>query len=364
MRLRVSPESLVSFIEAMRGYGFSIGVGDVVDTVRAVGAPVHIDSEDLREILRILLVKNPEQYELYDTLFAWFWLGGDRPPLAVREKALVRVLGDINAADVFKSFISIYSPSDIRGRAPQELRVDFSAKALVRRSLKILSRKMPTQPGKRRRRSSKGELDFPESFREALSTAGELVKLRRARRKLAKTHLVLLIDISGSMEEFWPRILRILSGIKAMPQSSYEIFVFSTEVERITDLVSSSSFEKLAEEILAGIDFWGSGTRIGEALGKIVTRHGSYIKRGSTVIVISDGWDLGDLDTLDRNLSQLAKMASRLIWISPYASRPGYSPETACLKIALKHVKKILPLEVLENSRTALKFHRGAAGPP
>lgn len=348
----ISLENIVDFIRLLRYSGFRIGLSEDIDTGRVIigiyrssGSIEAIN--DLREVLRIILVKNPDQYELFDKLFDRFWLYGEPLEELAERRVEVRIIREEGAPDPVGRFLSIYSPLEVRGRTPREIGIDGRARYAIRRAIRMLRRRLSTEPGVRMRISSRGRLNFPQSYREALSTFGEVIRLRRSRRKISRSHIVFLIDVSGSMEDSWETIARLLKSIRGFPIGSYEIFLFSTGIVRATESIAGG--DAAIKRLLAESGVWGSGTRIGEALDRLMKEYGKFIRRSSVVIIVSDGWDLGDLDLLDRSLSRLRRSVRRILWLSPYAGKKGFSPETVCLRIAIKYVDSILPADILHN---------------
>lgn len=354
-----SIENLIDFIRILRGSGLRLGVSEDIDAVRGVSeagmlGDVPRDIEYFKEILRVTLIKDPEQYGLFDRIFDSYWLYGVEEQRRVLAKVEVKIYGDENMPDPVKRFISIYSPLDIRGRIPKEIRQDPRERIAVRRIFKMIRRTIPTEPGARRRASSKGEIDFPRSYRDALSTLGDLVKLRRSMRKITRTHLVIAIDISGSMEDSWESIVKLLRSLRGFPSSGYEVFLFSTDILRVTNAIAYGD-EKVREMVIrSGI--WGSGTKIGESLYKLVSEYRGYVRDTSVVIIVSDGWDLGDLELLEKSLRIMRRTVRKILWLSPHAGKKGFSPETACLRIATKYVDAILPIEILYDMNTLRRY--------
>ncbi|MEM1611004.1 MAG: VWA domain-containing protein [Sulfolobales archaeon] len=358
----ITLENLVDFIRILRENGFRIGISEDIDAYAAInklGISGDIRNEYqrigiFREALRITLVKDPGLYELFDKLFDMYWLMDLDVRHQTEKKIEVRVIMEGEAPDPIKKFLSIYSPLEIRGRSPKDVMLDPSVRNSIRRILRIIGKKISTRPGIRRTISLKGEISFPLSYREAISTLGDIVKLKKTRRKMSRTHYVFLIDVSGSMEETWENIAKLLRAIKGLSPSSYEVFLFSTDLVRATDAVQMG--ERVVRDLLARSGIWGSGTRIGESLYKLLNSYKGYLQSESLLLIISDGWDLGDLELLEKSLVMLKKIVSKILWLSPYAGKKGFAPETMCLRIASKYVDAILPTELLYDIVTLRRY--------
>jgi len=360
----VTLESLVDFVRLLRGSGFRIGVSESIDAYRAVeelglSGDLRASPQKIayfREALRVTLAKDPDRYGVFDELFDMYWLMGLEAKQVAERRIPVRVEVEGETPDPVKKFLSIYSPLDIRGRIPKDVEVDPRVRGSVRRNIRMIAKKIPTKPGARRKRSSKGEISFPQTYREALSTLGDIVKLVKTRRKAGRADFIFLIDVSGSMEDTWASIASLLRAVKGLPARSYEVFLFSTDLIRATEAVQIG--EGAVKDLLARSGIWGSGTRIGESLYKLVSSYRGLLGDRSIVVIISDGWDLGDLTLLERSLRDLRRSVSRILWLSPYAGKRGFAPDTMCLRIAVRYVDAILPAEILYDALTFKRYLR------
>jgi len=357
-------ENLVDFIRLLRGSGFRIGVSESIDAYRAVeelgvtgdlrASPQRIG--DLREALRATLIKDPERYGEFDELFDIYWLMGLEARRLVEKRIAVRVEVEGETPDPIKKFLSIYSPLDIRGRIPKDVEVDPKVRVTIRKTIRMIAKKIPTRSGARKRRSSKGEISFPSTYREAISTLGDIVRIIKSRRKPSRAHIIFLIDVSGSMEDTWASIASLLMAVKGLPSRSYEVFLFSTDLVRASDAIQLG--ERAVKALIIRSGIWGSGTRIGESLYRLISSYSGLLGARSIVIIISDGWDLGDLALLERSLSHLRRTVARILWLSPYAGKKGFTPDTMCLRIAVKYVDAILPTELLYDTLTFKRYLR------
>lgn len=355
-------ENLIDFIRILRENGFRVGISEDIDAYNAINElgifgdirSTYYRVGDFREALRITLVKDPNLYELFDKLFDMYWLTDLDMRHRIENKVEVKVVIEGETPDPIKKFLSIYSPLEIRGRSPRDIMIDPGVRNTVRRILRMIGKKIPTRPGARRAISSKGEINFPLSYREAISTLGDIVKLKRAKKKISRAHFVFLIDISGSMEDAWVSIAKFLKALKGLPTSSYEVFLFSTDLIRATEAVQMG--ERAVRDLLVRSGIWGSGTRIGESLYKLIGFYRGFLRSKSIVLIISDGWDLGDLKLLEKSLAELKRIVNKILWLSPHAGKKGFVPETLCLKIASRYVDAILPTELLYDIITLRRY--------
>ncbi|HEY8596890.1 MAG TPA: VWA domain-containing protein [Thermomicrobiales bacterium] len=227
---------------------------------------------------------------------------------------------------------------------------------------KLLMQKIAWQIAMRRSRrtvrASKGMyLDLRRSLRANMKYGGEPMELARRKRKQKPRRVVLICDISGSMDRY-SRIL--LQFVHTMEQglSRVEVFVFGTRLTRITRQLRVRNIDSALERVSKEVQDWAGGTRIGESLLTFNTRWARRVLgQGAIVLIISDGWDRGDVEVLRREMARLQRMSFRLIWLNPLLGSPTYQPLTRGIQAALPYVDDFLPvhnLDSLENLAIAL----------
>mgnify|MGYP001239274738 CR=1 FL=1 len=201
-----------------------------------------------------------------------------------------------------------------------------------------------TVPGRRG-----GVFDARRTLRASLREFGEPLDLRTRTRQLKQRDIVLLCDISGSMDRY-SRLL--LQFIHAMRHSlgRVEAFVFGTRLTRITRQIRHRDVNEAFDDVAASVADWGGGTRIGESLREFNIRWARRVlARGAIVIIISDGWDRGDIGLLAREMQRLQRMSYRLIWLNPLLGGRNYRPQTIGMRAALPFVDDFLPAHNLKS---------------
>ena len=192
--------------------------------------------------------------------------------------------------------------------------------------------KVATPPRRTRRaeRDRRGEhVDLRRTLRGSLRTGGDPIRLARRRRRVVRRRLVLLCDISGSMEPYARAYLQFLT-CAARPGSHAEAFVFATRLTRITRALASRSPERAIQRAAAAAPDWSSGTRIGDALRAFNDRHGRRgMARGAVIVILSDGWERGDPALVGREMERLARLAYRIVWVNPRVAARGFSRASA-----------------------------------
>jgi hypothetical protein len=190
-------------------------------------------------------------------------------------------------------------------------------------------------------------LDMRRTLRQNMRYGGEQLKLSWRRRKLKRRPLVVICDISGSMERY-SRILLKFIYVITNGLEKVEAFVFGTRLTRVTYPLKERNIDLALDQAVAVIQDWGGGTRIGESLKTFNYDWGRRVLgQGAIVLIISDGWDRGDIDLLDHEMRRLQLSAHRLIWLNPLLGSASYEPLTRGIQVALPYIDDFLPVHNL-----------------
>ena len=206
---------------------------------------------------------------------------------------------------------------------------------------RLMSRLQLSTPTRRTRRYEKGRvgqrIDMRRTLRTSLRTAGDPIRLARRRRRVEPRRLVLLCDISGSMEPYARAYLQFLMCAAGSGPHA-EAFVFATRLTRVTRALASRSPERALKRAAAAAPDWSSGTRIGDALKQFNDRHGRRgMARGAVVVILSDGWERGDPQLVGREMARLGRLANRIVWVNPRVSASGFSVRAGGMVAALPY---------------------------
>jgi uncharacterized protein with von Willebrand factor type A (vWA) domain len=225
----------------------------------------------------------------------------------------------------------------------------------------LMSRMAVTPPMRRGRRkvpaAAGRHIDPRATLRRAQRTGGDPVALLRRRRRERPRRIVLLCDISGSMQTYSRAYLQLLlSGVGG---ARAEAFVFATRLTRLTPALRVAAPDVAFARASRTAPDWSGGTRIGDAIKAFNDRYGRRgMARGAVVVIISDGWDCGDPAVLDRELAKLRRLAHRVIWVNPRSATVNYQPLTVGIATALRHVDAMRSghsLDALEDLLTAIQ---------
>jgi uncharacterized protein with von Willebrand factor type A (vWA) domain len=353
--------NLVVFARALRTAGVTVRAGGVSDAVRALDVVGVEHRRDVREALKTVLTLRHEDFPVFDEIFDRFWRvwsgaasGTPRPMRPPRRaRASLKMLmpgGGANPQQApgpagADSAISLqtYSPDDVWRKKDF---ATFTPEDVERARLALA--KLLWTPGARvTRRWVSGRSQFADLrrlLRVNLRHGGELVTIPRRIRRVAPRPVVLLCDVSGSMEPY-TRMLLLFAHEMARAERRVEVFVFSTRLTRVTAQFADRRVNVVLDRLRDSVRDWSGGTRIGEAIRVFNANWARRVLRGQPVaLLISDGWDLGDPGLLGREIARLQRSVYRLIWLNPLMGSPGYEPLTRGLRAALPFVDDFLPI--------------------
>lgn len=365
------PEELVltrnwlHFGRILRGLGFDAGPGRMLPFLSALAVIDLSRFEDLRTVVRIHFARRREELPILDrALAAFLGLKSLQDPIASAisqsqraepEEAVtvvgrqLKVLDDIEmGAEAEEQEIASYSRAEILRQKDFDSLNELEM-AEVRRLIRLMRLPAGMTRSRRSRPGGRDQLDMRRLLRRSLHFGGELLVFSWKEPSLRPRPLVLLCDISGSMERYTRLLLNFAYALKSA-STRVEAFVFATRLTRITGLLRHHDVDTALNRVTASVEDWSGGTRIGEALETFNRRYARRVLgHGATVAIISDGWDRGDIEQMRRAIAHLQRSCHRLIWMNPLMGAPGYEPLTLGLKAALPFVDDFLPAHNLAN---------------
>jgi uncharacterized protein with von Willebrand factor type A (vWA) domain len=378
---------IVRFGRALREMGIGASPGRLADLTAALPLIDLGRREDFYYAARTTLLTRPDQRDDFDRVFALFWppttmplgagddgSGGAPGAQSAGEGGEEGEAGDSDSPQRFvsagpSSAAEDDQPSEDRSesRSPATAMMSYSQEEVLReknfgdftedeliRARRLMER-MRFQAAQRltRRRTParRGEqLDLRRTMRRALGTGGETFSWARRRRKLKPRPLVLICDVSGSMERYTRLLLQFLHTVSHGVSANVETFVFATRLTRVTPSLRRRRVEEALDRVAEEVADWSGGTRTGEALAyfnRVWARR--VLGRGAIAMIISDGWDRGDPLQLDREMARLRRTAFRVMWLNPLLGSPHYRPLTRGMQAALPYLDDFLPVHNLNS---------------
>ena len=374
-------DNVLIFGRVLRRAGIGVHQGRLLDVIEALGH-VNLGARDeVYHTCRALLVHRHEQVAIFDLAFAAFWqehhqgeARRDTRPGEARASAVE--IEDVPAAGVLEAPSGADEADDhapTPGRGPKIWSdrggltgKDFAAFTAdeIAEAGAALSRLVWTPGERRTRRWVKGRgsrIDLRRTIAGSLRTGGDVVRLARRARRVRPRALVLLCDVSGSMERYSRMLLHFAHAVTRR-HHRVEAFLFSTRLTRITRQLRAPRPDDALAAVSRAVPDWSGGTRIGDAVKVFHQQWGRQVLTGGPVVLlVSDGWDCGDPGELADQIARLQRRCHRLVWLNPLIGTADYAPVTRGLQAALPFVDDFLPARTLTNLAD-LAIHLNALG--
>ncbi len=353
-------ERLGALGAAMRAGGARVGVDELLVAHRALAAVDASARGEAERALRAALCSRREDLAVFAAAFAaCFGADPAAPSPTVPDEdmrlALPRAPGGGRAGEEEAERDSPFDPDPLPAAwsAVELLKTrDFASytdaeRARARTLIARLGRRGPMRRSRRtrathRRRGGGGERPDPRAtLRAALRHGGEPLERRWREPTWRARPLVLVCDVSGSMEPYARALLQYCHACVAA-RRRVEAFAFGTRLTRVTRELARRDPDAALARAADTVADWHGGTRIGAAIATLNRVHGRRLGRGAVVVVLSDGWDRGDPEQLGAEMARLRRSSHRLIWLNPLKAQPGYEPLTRGMQAALPHVDRFL----------------------
>ena len=363
--------NVIAFGRLLRRRGVPGGPGRDRHALEALGVVDSGRREDVFWALRSTLVSGADQLAVFDVAFAEFWEGDAAAPVSVvTDEAPADADNDRRATDleehqdgvgsllehrhgtvcepdddaergrhggVSASALELLAGLDFRAYGEDEVRA-------ARRVFERLARALPRRQSRRLVAASNGtHLDVRRTLRAAMRTEGHPVWRAWLRERDVPRRLVFLLDVSGSMRDY-ARPLLLFCQVAARTHHGVEAFTFGTRLTRLTPYLRGGDAESALARTARAVPDWAGGTRIGESLrsfNRDWARKGMGL--GAVIIILSDGWERGDVSLLAGELATLRRTCHRVVWVNPLAGDADYKPLAAGMAAALPHVDVFLP---------------------
>ncbi len=347
-------ESIVAFAQFVRSHGLNAGIQETQDALHAATLGLLADRDSMKYALKALFCHSPEERLLFEKLFVLFW---DTNPIDLEDerKNQTRVQGRVDQKANPSLVMMGFGETAANEKDAKSVTGANATERLKRTDLSKLSemeagwleeiaaklfREMALRMRRRLKQSPvKGIVSLRHTIRRNLSNGGEPIELMRRARKPSRQRLIVLLDISGSMDKYSFLLLRFICTLRDYFRQ-LEAFVFSTELVRVSKALRLTRMHDALALISDYAGHWSSGTKIGECLEQFTGRYGKQLLNGSpTVIILSDGLDTGAPGQVNEQLMFIRKRCKRIIWLNPLKGMDGYAPEARGMKEAMPHLE-------------------------
>lgn len=363
-------ENVIEFCRFLRGNGFVIGPEEEATALRALAFVPFDDRIFFQDCLRATLVRSVQQLEKFNQLFEQYW--------KELEKALDSKIKDDPkrkrpnktpqpSFDSLKSWLygkkneeetetASYSAEEILSKK------DFSTIPAddldeVMQRIKELSKTLANRVNRRHQKSRSADaFDLKQTLRKNLRRGGELIEIAYQKPKKNRLKLVVLCDVSKSMDLYSAFLMQFIYAFQTVYRR-IETFVFGTSLHRITNELKQQTFDNALTQLSETVTGWSGGTQIGNSLYTFVKNYADrFLDRHTVVIILSDGWDTGDIEVLEEAMSQIHRKARKVLWLNPLAGSSTFEPTVQGMKTAMPYIDTFAAVHNVESLRMVSKW--------
>jgi hypothetical protein len=359
---------VVAFGRTLHLAGVEVNSGNLIDLCQSLNYVGMSDRRDFYAAARATLVSRYDDLETFDKVFSAFWnrstedldadaveqLGEEDLPLDLMPDEVDQLVDTIEGETDDSEG---EGDADAVGYSPEEalMRKDLAAMSdkEIEQARRVIAQIVDIIANRRSRRRmpvKRGmEIDFRRTWRRNAVYGRDGVELAMRRRRVKKAKLMLLCDVSGSMDCYSQFLIQFIYALKREIRD-VEVGVFSTRMTPISHLLKTKGVEESLKEVSGQVHDWAGGTDIGRCLREFNDRFARDMLRSKTVmIIVSDGWDRGDADLMRLEMDRLQRRVHKLLWLNPLLGSPGYQPLCLGMKTALPYLDYFLPAHNLDS---------------
>jgi uncharacterized protein with von Willebrand factor type A (vWA) domain len=364
--------NLLAFGRVLKQLGVKVNLSQVMDSSRCLEFVDIARRADFYTALRCNLISDKEEIAVFDRVFNFFWrvhgpkgsmmelgpsspseekVGGSDETAGGLEEVVVQASSQETKLNEDEDPFPVptYSPHEILSKKDfSEMGVEESR--AISRAILLIASKIATQVSRRKKRAVKGdEIDPRWTMRRNIKYGGEIIELVTRKRRIKKTRVVLLCDVSGSMDCYSRFLIQFMYGLQN-ELWGVETFVFSTSLSRITHLIRTRDIGSALERISGSVLGWSGGTNIGRSLHTFNREFApSLVSHRTVVVIISDGWDRGEVGLLEQEMRSLKRRCHKIIWLNPLLASESYEPLCKGMQAALPYLDLFLSVHNLNS---------------
>lgn len=341
-------KNIVEFGRFLRRNSFSVSIDEEIAALSAITLFDFTSREEFQLVLKSVLCKSYGELQIFDDLFNAYWKelekavdskirnkeGRNKPRDSFRSLKSWLIKGDHAEMEETATYSNIETLSH----------KDFSAvtgeeKEELTHIIKALSRRIAANAARRYQKSDRiNTPDIRKTLRLNMRSGGELIRIYYRRPKKIRTRVVILCDVSKSMDLYVNFLLQFMYAFQQV-YHKIETFTFGTSLQRVSPVLRHNDFISAFSSLSNHSDTWSGGTRIGECMKTFINDYGSRLLGKRTIIIImSDGWDTGDITLLQDAMQHMKAHSRKIIWLNPLAGFAGYRPDTSGMKTAMPYI--------------------------
>ncbi|HSJ66878.1 MAG TPA: VWA domain-containing protein [Anditalea sp.] len=357
-------KNIVQFCRFLRNNGYTLSAEDEATALQALQLIDYNERYIFKQALKSVLCRSLNELNNFDQLFIEYWTELDKAidsKLKAEINSIIAPRTEDASFKSLKAWLNGNQNNETEETATYSIGENLSQKNFstipadelddLMRSIKALSRRFYTQLNRRFTHSNKKNTpDLIRIVRKSMRHGGEFIELDFKKHKRSRTKLVLVCDVSKSMDLYVPFLLQFIFAFQRV-FSKIETFAFSTSMEKISHLLKHHEFTTILNLLETRNNNWSGGTKIGESLNTLIKSHNQLFNKRTIVIIFSDGWDTGEIPLLQQSMEWIQRRSKKVIWLNPLAGYVSYRPEVAGMQAALPFVDVFAPVHNLDSLR-------------
>lgn len=356
--------AIVDFCRFAQANGLPAGVKENLAALEAVKTVGVAERQTFKAALRAVLCSSKADWDLFEELFESFWSGdysarraqrikftiSGKPPESQQEKALaVPIPGKIETAEGQEGKAVLGATVQERLRQADFSEITAGDLADLEQIALRLLRQMSLRLSRRLKAARlRGQVDLRRTIRLNISRGVDPIDLSFRNRRLQQLRLVILLDVSGSMNPYSLFLVRFAYALQKYFKR-VDTFLFSTRLTDITSALRTRNLSDALRAVAQEAADWSGGTKIGESLREFTLAHGRLLSRNTLFMVLSDGWDTGEPAVLAAELGEIKRRVRKVLWLNPLLGMEGYEPVTRGMSAALPHIDVFAPAHNLQS---------------
>ena len=363
-------KNIVQFCRFLRLKGFALSVEEETTALNALQLIDYSSKDIFRQALKAVCCRSKNQLHEFDALFNEYWKEIDKAidsKIKTETKPVLKTVMQDASFKALKSWMNGNRNDEIEETASYSmsenlLQKDFSSVPAdeldeLMRSIKFLSKRLAAHINRRNEKSDKINLpDLRRTLRKNMRRGGELLEIAFRKPKRNRTKLVVLCDVSKSMDLYSVFLLQFMYAFQQV-YKRIETYAFSTSLQHVTPLLKQNDFKEAMRLVSAENSHWSGGTRIGESLQRFVKDYSkTVLNKRTIVIILSDGWDTGNIDLLEKSMETIHAKSKKVIWLNPLAGYSSYRPDVAGMQAALPYIDIFAPAHNADSLRSLGKW--------
>jgi uncharacterized protein with von Willebrand factor type A (vWA) domain len=368
-RLTSLSQNIVQFTRYLRQHGFTVGIEEETMILQLLQQFGYTSHESFFLLLKMVICRSKANLDDFDEHFRQYWKRLDKQLDAKKKDSAQKKKQPTPQAQFasLSAWLTGNQKKETEETAAYSVKESLSQKdfsavpdnevAEMMKCIRSLSRRLAAKANRRYEQTNKIKLpDLRQTLRKNLRRGGELIDIMHRRPKRNRVKLLMLCDVSKSMELYSAFLLQFMYAFQQVYQRM-ETFTFSTSLQRITPMLKQKHFGEALEWLSLENEGWNSGTRIGESLHAFVNDYSlKLIDSKTIVIILSDGWDTGNIDLLKQSMHQIHTKAKKVIWLNPLAGYTAWRPEVAGMKAAMPFIDVFAPVYNVDSLRRLAKW--------